>query len=140
MAKDTAYLLEELRNCSDFNRFYRENAEYLPHRSLADYLDELVKQHGIRKADAIRRGELSEVYGYQIFSGLRVPERKKLLSLAVGMGISLDELQRLLKCSGYAPLYAKNAFDCVVIFGVCKHLSVAEINDLLYEHGMETLG
>lgn len=140
MAKDTTHLLQELRNCSDFQSFYRENEEYLPKHSLSEYLDELVKKYEIKKAEAIRRAELSEVYGYQIFSGRRVPERKKLLSLAVGMRIGLDEVQKLLKCSGYAPLYAKNAFDCVVIFGICKNLTVAEINDLLYDYSMDTLG
>lgn len=52
----------------------------------------------------------------------------------------MEEMQSLLKSTGYAPLYAKNPFDCVVIFGVCKKLTVAEINDMLYDYGMETLG
>lgn len=140
MAKDTAHLLEELRNCADFRSFYRENEEYLPKRTLSEALDALVKKHDIKKAEAIRRAELSEVYGYQIFSGLRVPERKKLLALAVGMQLDLEEMQTLLKTTGYAPLYAKNAFDCVVIYAVCKKLPVAELNDMLYDYGMETLG
>lgn len=140
MRKDTTHLLEELRHCADFQRFYQENAEYLPKRSLSEALDALLQKHGVKKADAIRRAELAEVYGYQIFSGLRTPERKKLLSLAIGMELDLEEMQSLLKSTGYAPLYAKNPFDCVVIFGVCKKLTVAEINDMLYDYGMETLG
>lgn len=140
MAKDTAHLLEELRSCADFRSFYNENAEYLPQRTLAAALQQLVQKHGIKKAEAIRRAELAEVYGYQIFSGLRVPERKKLLALAVGMQLDLEEVQTLLKSTGYAPLYAKNPFDCVVIFGLCKKLTVAELNDMLYDYEMETLG
>lgn len=138
--KDTAHLLEELQSCDSFQRFYQENADFLPKRSLSEYLDELVKKYDIKKSAAIRRAELSEIYGYQIFSGVRVPERKKLLSLAVGMEIGLDEVQKLLKCSGYAPLYAKSAFDCVIIFGICKKMSVAQINELLFDYEMETLG
>lgn len=137
--KDTAQLLEELRGCADFRRFYQENVENLPERRLSECLDELLKKHAIKKANAIRRSELSEVYAYQIFSGLRVPERKKLLSLAVGMGLSLDEIQTLLKQTGYAPLYVKNPFDCVMIYGICEGMPVAEINGLLYDYGMETL-
>lgn len=140
MPKDTAHLLEELRNCADFRSFYRENEEYLPKRTLAEALDALVKKHGIKKSEAIRRAELSEVYGYQILSGLRVPERKKLLALVIGMQLDLEEVQTLLKSTGYAPLYAKNPFDCVVIFGLCKKLTVAELNDMLYDYEMETLG
>lgn len=56
------------------------------------------------------------------------------------MQLSLDETQTLLKSSGYAPLYAKNPFDCIVIYGLCRKLSVAQINDLLYDYEMETLG
>lgn len=109
MKKDTAKLLEELKSCKEFNNFYNENSdEFIPKATLSQYLDELIKKHGIKKSDAIKRAELSEVYGYQIFSGLRTPERKKLISLAVGMALELDEIHNLLKCSGYTPLYAKN--------------------------------
>lgn len=138
--KDTAHLLRELQNCDSFRSFYQENAALLPGRSLAECLDELVKKHSIKKSAAIRRAELNEIYGYQIFSGVRVPERKKLLSLLVGMELELDEVQKLLKCTGYAPLYAKNGFDCVILFGIYKKMTVAQINELLYEHEMELLG
>lgn len=140
MKKDTSHLLEELKNCADFERFYRENTENMVSMSLSALLEELLKIHGIKKAAAIRRSELSEDYAYQIFSGLRVPERKKLLSLAIGMQLNLEELQALLKTAGYAQLYVKNAFDSILIYGVCKKLSVADINFLLFDYGMETLG
>ena len=139
MAKDTVHLLHELKTCSDFRTFYRENMNELPTRTLSVCLNELLEVHGLKKADVIRRAELSEVYGYQIFSGLRVPERKKLLCLAIGMELPLDELQTLLKTTGYAPLYAKNPADCVVIYGVCRRYSVVQINDILFDYGMETL-
>lgn len=139
--KDTSNLLEELKSCSEFSRFYNENSEQLiTKKALSDYLNELIIKHGIKKSDAIKRSELSEVYAYQIFSGVRVPERKKLLSLAVGMGLDLSETQTLLKCSGYAPLYAKIPFDCIIIFGICKKLPVAEINYILFDYDEETLG
>lgn len=140
MKKDSADLLEELKTCSDFTRFYREHEDSILSVSLSQMLSQLLQKHGIKKADAIRRSELSDDYAYQIFSGLRVPERKKLLSLAIGMGLNLEEMQSLLKTAGYAQLYVKNPFDCVLIYGICKKLSVADINFLLFDYGMETLG
>ena len=80
------------------------------------------------------------MYAYQIFSGLRVPDRKKLLCLAVGMSLNLDEVQTLLKCAGYSPLYVKLPFDSIVLYGICKNLSVLQINELLFEYGLETMG
>ena len=141
MKKDTDALLEELRSCQAFTRFYRENRDaLLPAATLAEYLDELLQAHGLKKAEVIRRSELSEIYAYQIFSGLRNPERKKLLCLAFGMGLELEELQEMLLCAGYAQLYVKKPFDCIVIYGICNGLSVAQVNELLFDYGQETLG
>lgn len=140
MKKDTSEMLRELQNCSDFNNYYSENSALIVRTTLSRYLESLLSVHGIKKSDAIKKSELNEIYAYQIFSGVRVPERKKLLSLAVGMRLTLDEVQNLLKCASYAQLYVKNTFDCIVIFGICKGLTVPEINEILYEYGMETLG
>ncbi|MBQ4562576.1 MAG: hypothetical protein IJA55_09635 [Clostridia bacterium] len=139
MKKDTSKLLEELQSCSDFKRFYNENADNFPKKKLCDYLGELLEKHSLKKSEIIKRSELNEIYAYQIFSGTRVPDRKKIINIAIAMELSLDEVQNLLKCSGYAPLYAKNEFDCIVIYGICQKLNVADINYLLYEHGEDTL-
>ena len=64
---------------------------------------------------------------------------KKLLCLAVGMGLNIDEVQQLLKCAGYARLYVKIPFDSVVLYGLCNGMSVTEINELLYKYDLETL-
>lgn len=138
--KDTSKIVEELKLCPDFTTFYNENKAYMISETLAELLARLLSEKGLRKAEVIRRAELSEVYAYQIFSGLRVPDRKKLLCLALGMGLTLDEVQTLLKCAGYSPLYVKLPFDSIVLYGICKKLSVVEINDLLFAYGLETLG
>ena len=140
MEKDTSKIVEELKLCPDFSTFYNENKKYMVSETLAELLTRLLAEKGMRKAEVIRRAELSEVYAYQIFSGLRMPDRKKLLCLAVGMGLTLDEVQTLLKCAGYSPLYVKLPFDSIVLYGVCKKLSVVEINELLFAYDLETLG
>lgn len=140
MQKDTSEIVKELGLCPDFQTFYSENKEYMISADLAQLLTELLERKGLKKSQVIKNAEFSEVYGYQIFSGLRVPERKKLLCLAVSMKLNIDEAQQLLKCAGYAPLYVKNPFDSVVLYGLCKGLSVVEINELLYKYELETLG
>ena len=140
MGKDTSEIVKELGLCPDFQTFYEENKEHMISADLAQLLDELLKQKGLKKSQVIKESELSEVYGYQIFSGVRIPERKKLLCLAVGMELNIDETQQLLKCAGYPQLYVKLPFDSVVLYGLCKDLSVVQINELLYSYGLETLG
>lgn len=137
---DTKKLLDELKNCENFKIFYNEHINLIERKQLSDYLAELIKKKGIKKSDAVKASELNEIYAYQIFSGVRIPERKKLLSITLGMKLSLEETQELLKVAGYAPLYLKNEFDCVVIYGICKNLSIIDINSILYENNLETLG
>jgi len=140
MQKDTSKIVEELGLCPDFQTFYNENKDYMVSGNLATLLAQLLEAKGLKKSQVIRNAELSEVYGYQIFSGVRVPERKKLLCLAVGMQLNIGETQQLLKCAGYSQLYVKLPFDSIVLYGLCKALSVVQINELLYEYDLETLG
>ena len=140
MEKDTSEIVKELKLCPDFQTFYNENKECMISANLAQLLAELLQHKGLQKSQVIKNAELSEVYGYQIFSGARVPERKKLLCLALSMELNIDEVQQLLKCAGYSQLYVKKPFDSVVLYGFCKGLTVIEINELLYRYSLETLG
>ena len=140
MAKNTSKIIEELGISPDFKTFYNENKDYMVKEDLSALLDKLITKYNLKKPQIIRAAEMSEVYAYQIFSGLRVPERRKLLCLAVGMSLNLDEVQTLLKCAGYSPLYVKLPFDSIILYGICKKLSVVEINELLFEYDLETLG
>ena len=140
MQKDTTEIMEALNLSRDFQTFYQENQDAMISGNLSQLLGALLEQKGLKKSQVIRKAELFEIYGYQIFSGVRVPERKKLLSLAIGMELNIREVQQLLKCAGYGQLYVKKPFDCIVLYGLCKKLSVVQINELLYEYCLETLG
>ena len=138
--KSTTKIVEELELCSNFTSFYDENKNFLATQSLSQLILDLIKKHNLKKSDIIKNSEISEIYAYQIFSGKRIPERKKLLSLCLGMSLTLDEVQSLLKCAGYSTLYVKLPFDSIIIYGICKNLSVLEVNRLLFEYDLETLG
>jgi hypothetical protein len=140
MQKDTAEIVKQLQLSPDFQCFYQENKEYMVDKSLAQLLDQLLQQTGISKAKAIKNAEMSEIYGYHIFAGTRIPERGKVLALAIGMGLKMEQIQQLLKTAGYSTLYVKRPFDSVVLYGIVKKMTVAQINELLYDYGMETLG
>ncbi|MBE6980909.1 MAG: hypothetical protein E7437_01150 [Ruminococcaceae bacterium] len=140
MQKDTSEIVKQLQLSSDFQSFYQDNKEYMVDKSLSQLLMQLLKQTGISKAAAIKNAEMSEVYGYHIFAGSRIPERGKVLALAIGMGLNLEQVQQLLKTAGYSTLYVKRPFDSIVLYGICKKMSVVQINELLYDYGMETLG
>ena len=138
--KDTAKIVEELKLCPDFQNFYDENKDYMLKENLGQLLEKYLAEKNLKKGDVVRRSDLHETYAYQIFSGLRVPDRKKLLCLAFGMQLTLEETQNLLKCAGYPQLYVKKPFDSIVIYGLVKKLSLMETNAVLYQYDQETLG
>lgn len=139
MEKTTSEIVKELGLSEDFQTFYNDNKDYMVFTNLAELLEDLLQRKGLKKSHVIKNAELSDIYGYQIFSGVRVPERKKLLCLAVGMELNIEEVQQLLKCAGYPQLYVKKPFDSIVLYGFYKGFSVVEINELLYKYGLETL-
>ena len=56
-----------------------------------------------QKAELARRSGISEVYLHQVFAGRRNPSRDRLLCICVGLGITLDETQRMLTQGGLRP-------------------------------------
>lgn len=138
--RDTKKLLEELRLCENFRTFYDTYQDTMVTDTLAQTLEHLLNIKKLKKSQVIKKANITEVYGYQIFSGIRQPERKKVLCLAVGMDLNIEETQTLLQRTGYPTLYIKKPFDCVVMYGICKKMSVVEINELLFRYGLETMG
>ena len=138
--KDTSKIVEELRLCEDFTTFYNDNKDYMVQTTLSEMLNKFIQEKGLHKSVIINNSGISEIYAYQIFSGVRTPDRKKLLALAIALGLNFHEIQTLLKCSNYPPLYIKIPFDAVIIYGMYNKLSLSEINEMLFEYGLKTLG
>ena len=141
MQKDTNKLLEELKSFSDFREFYSKNDELFSEMPIGEYISRIIDERGLVKSEVIAKSEISEIYAYQILSGVRKsPSRNKVLCFALALGLNYEQTQQMLSKTGYANLYIKNPFDCIVIYGLCKGYSVLQVNDLLYDYGQELLG
>ena len=134
MSKKTEELLNILKENDSFKKYLEENREEMYTGNLPDLLSELVEKSGMKRIDAIVAADISEIYGYQIFSGMRRPERGKLLRLAIALRADLDDIQKLLRYAGYPPLYVRLPADCVIIYGIVHHMTLEQINDLLLEY------
>ena len=74
-----------------------------------------------------------------MFAGRRNPSRDRLLCICVGLGITLDETQRMLTRGGYAQLYPRTRRDAIISYGVVHQLPLGEINDKLFAEQEKTL-
>jgi len=137
--KTTSKLETELKKYNTLDHFLKENKQELSSESLSAQLQDLIAAKGMSRAEAVRESNLNEVYAYQIISGVRRPSRDKLLCLCFAMKTTLKETQSLLKRNGFAPLYARNQRDSIIIFAIEHAMTLLDLNEALYEHGKDTL-
>lgn len=137
--KSTEELIHEIKSATDIDDYLTVNRDNMLTTPLSDYLNTLLRQKEIRKADVIRGSLLSRAYVYKIFAGEKIPSRDKLIALAFGLGLSDSETQKMLKLSGYRELYARNKRDALLLFALQKHKSILEVNELLYDHHLVIL-
>ncbi|MBN2260161.1 MAG: hypothetical protein JW702_06435 [Clostridiales bacterium] len=99
-----------------------------------DYMDSLLHKYNTSGAEIVKQTQIDRTYIYQIISGTRRGSRDKIIQIGIAISASHDEIQRLLKISGYSPLYTKVKRDAIIKFGIQKKMSLFKINDLLYEY------
>ena len=133
--KKTSDLERELSACADLKKYLDQNTFRAESCTVSQQLTELMEQKSIPRSLLITRSGLNDIYVYQILSGHRRPSRDKLLCLAIGLELDAEQVQTLLKCCGYAPLYAKNRRDSIVLHGFHHTLSLLNINETLYNLG-----
>ena len=131
--------MNEINQSNNIDKYLKDNSDYMLDRGLSEILESIIDKKGLKKSLVIKKAEISEVYGYQIFSGVKKPLRDKLLSICIAMELTLEETQDVLKHGSFALLYPKNKRDSIIIYGINNKLSVCEINNLLYDKNEDTL-
>lgn len=139
MEKSTEELLNELQKTEDVFAFARENEAELEFISLTEQLEQLLAKYKKQKKDIIRDAGLDTTYGYQIFDGRKKPRRDKLLQLAFGFPLTVEETNKLFRAGGVSDLYVRCKRDTICMYCLQQRMTVDECNALLYQAGEETL-
>ena len=132
-------MLGELLKANNIEQYVKENEAYFVDLSVAEFLREYITKKGLKKSTVIKDAEISEIFGFQVLSGTRNPSRNTLLSLCIGAKMTVDEVQATLKIAGFAPLYPKHKRDSIILLDVTNRKGVCDINNELYENGVQTL-
>ena len=138
MAIDTSELLDRLSLATSIQEFITENQnEFMP-ISCFEYLNELLGKKDVCVADVARKSGQGE-YVYKVFQGKRKPSRDILICIAIGMGLSIDETQLLLRISQQARLDPRNRRDSIFLYSIKEKYSFEKLNELLYELNEQTI-
>lgn len=135
--KETDALFQELKK-SNIKDFLANNPKEVNQLKLSNYLELLLEQKQLNKADVVANSCLDSTYAYHILAGRKNPSRHKIIALALAMGLSLDETQHALQYANEGILYPRNSWDAIIIFAIEHKQSVIE-TDVLLEAAGETL-
>jgi len=138
--KNTTELQSELKHVKNIEDFMQENQTELCVKSVAEYLNELLIAYNMEKSDVAKRAGFVGNYPYKIFNGMKNASRDKLLQIAFGFPLNLEETQQLLRLGGHSQLYVRDQRDAFLMFAFEKGYDIQRTNNLLYENKKEILG
>lgn len=138
MKKSTEELLNLIQKASDIEYYIKENESEMLNISLDVYLSKLLEEKNLKIADVMAKSEQGD-YIYKVFKNQRKASRDILISIAIGMGLDINQAQKLLRISKNARLDPREKRDSVIIYAITNNISVCELNDILYDIGERTL-
>ncbi len=141
MKKSTDELMNILRSKRSVDEYFDENDNEIFFGTLSEQVNFYIARKGLTKAEVVRRSGLNRGYCYEILSGKKTKNisRDKVILLCFGLELSVDEAQQLLKKCGYAPLYARDTRDSIIIFCIENSISVINTNIKLGDYNLEPL-
>lgn len=134
----TTELINNLKEEKDLFNFFKKYEKEFLNQTTYDVLNELLMRSG-KNLSEIKEESYVGDYVYKVFSGTRKPSRNILISVGLAMGVTLEEMQLLLRVSGQALLDARVKRDAIIIFSVNYKKTVGETEELLNEVGEEPL-
>jgi len=137
--KSTDQLKNEIINSEDIHESINENKDEFIDENFNKLLMNLIISKNLKHKDIIKNGNLNRTYFYHLISGKRNPSRNKIIQIAFGMKLDLNETQILLKSSKMKELYSKIKRDAIIIYAISKKMTIVESDVLLDEEGEEPI-
>ncbi len=137
---NTNILMKRLFKANDLDAYYQGNDGFLQAPDFYTLLKNYCEQRKMLPAQVIERSQIERTYGHQLFNGTRRPSRDKVIQLALGFGLNVDETQRLLRSAGKSPLYPRLKRDAAILYGIQKKLSILAVQEILTKYGLTLLG
>lgn len=136
----TSALFRRLFNTTDLEKFIERNAGEMEVPSFHAYITNLCKTTEQVPEQIIKKAGIERTYGHQLFNGTRKPSRDKVIQLAFGFKLDLDDTQKLLQIAQKSPLYPKIKRDAAILFCITHHKDILETQSVLDSLGLTLLG
>jgi len=139
-AISTDSLMKRLFRTKNLSSFLQQHEKQLETADFCTQLRMLCDERGLVPERVILSAQIDRTYGHQLFNGTRKPSRDKVIQLAFGMGLNIDETQKLLRAAGKSPLYPRLKRDAVILFSLKNGFNAMRTQELLSTYGLTLLG
>lgn len=136
----TSTLLRRLFKTSDLDGFMVKHENEMNEPLFHEYLKELCYVMNQIPERVIKHAAIERTYGHQLFNGTRKPSRDKVIQLALGFGLDVEEVQNLLRIAQKSPLYPRIKRDAAILYCINHNATIEEVQGLLYDLGLTLLG
>jgi len=117
-----------------------EAGEFIEKESFSECVAAFCAEKDMIPERIIREAGIERTYGHQLFNGTRNPSRDKVLQIAFGFGLDVEETQRLLRAARKSMLYPRLKRDAAVIYCLQKKKDLAYTQQMLAQYGLTALG
>ncbi len=139
MEEKTKNLHKQLKNTSI--------EEYINSHSFDDFdslnfnltLNKMLNEKNLKASTIIKNSTLTKSYTYAILKGDRIPNRDKVIIIAISLNCTLEQCNDLLKSSCYRELHPKSKRDSILIFCINQNFSLVLTNIKLENNNCEIL-
>jgi hypothetical protein len=137
--KTTDELTNQLKEATNIERYIDDNRSEFLSDTVSGVLNKLLIKKDLKKSEVVKDSDLHRSYVYEIFNGDKIPSRDKIIAIAFGMHLDLDETQQLLKRCGHRELYSRDRRDSIIMFALNKKKSLIDCNILLSDSTEEII-
>lgn len=107
--------------------------------SFEKHLQKLINKKGFKNSEVYAAANISKQYFSKLLNGKVKPSKEKMLALAVGLRLNLDETVDFLRIAGYA-LSPISQTDIIVEYFIRKKdYNVLKIDIVLFDYGQDPL-
>ena len=107
--------------------------------SFAGYLQQLINKKGMKNSEVYATANITKQYFSKLINGKVNPSKEKVIALAIGLHLNMDETKDILKIAGYA-FSPYSQTDIVVKYFINnKDYNVIKLDILLYDFGLDPI-
>lgn len=107
--------------------------------SFSEWVVSMLYKAGRTRRDVVHASRLNQTFAYQIIAGQRRASRDKLIQLAFGMGLGLEDACELLERGEASALRPWVRRDVLIACALERGMALADCDDLLWANGERTI-